>query len=279
MKLSFSQNWILAALVAAIPAVVLAASPASAPKKEPPAKSVDLFIGMDSGEVEAVLIPKDSTGGTIMIKNKTDKPLSVKIPAAFAGVPILAQIGMGGGMGGGGMGGGGMGGMGGGGGMQGMGGGMMGGGGMGGGGMGGGGMGGMFNIAPDKVQKVKIAAVCLDHGKADPNPRVPYKPVPIDSYAKDPAVAELLVLMCQGKIDQHSAQAAAWHIQNGLSWEELANKVGIKHIDGRKEPYFVGAHLERAFVATRVAKEQAEKTAKEKERSESQTYKELTGQK
>jgi hypothetical protein len=276
MKLSFSQNWWLATLVVAIPAVVLAASPASAPKKEPPAKAVDLFIGMDSGEVEAVLIPKDSTGGTIMIKNKTDKPLSVKIPAAFAGVPILAQLGGGGGIGGGGMGGGGMGGMGGGGG-QGMGGGMMGGGGMG--GMGGGGMGGMFNIAPDKVQKVKITAVCLDHGKADPNPRIPYKPVPIDSYAKDPAVAELLVLMLQGKIDQHSAQAAAWHIQNGLSWEELANKVGVKHIDGRKEPYFVAAQLERAFAATRVAKEQAEKTAKEKERSDSQTYKELTGQK
>ncbi len=281
MKMSLSQNWWFAVLAVAIPAVVLAASPTSTSKKEPPAKSVDLFVGMDSGEVEAVLIPKDSTGGTIMIKNKTDKPLTVKIPAAFAGVPILAQMG---GMGGGGMGGGGMGGMGGGGGgMQGMGGGMggggMGGGGMGGGGMGGGGMGGMFNIAPDKVQKVKITAVCLDHGKADPNPRVPYKPVPIGDYAKDPAVAELLTLMLQGKIDQHSAQAAVWHIQNGLSWEELANKVGIKHIDGRKEPYFVAAQLERAFVAARVAKEQAEKTAKDKARSESQTYKELTGQK
>jgi len=87
------------------------------------------------------------------------------------------------------------------------------------------------------------------------------------------------VLMLQGRIDQHSAQAAAWHIQNGLSWEELANKVGVKHIDGRKEPYFVAAQLERAFAATRVAKEQAEKTAKDKERTESQTYKELTGQK
>jgi hypothetical protein len=279
MKLSFSRNWWPAVLAVAIPAVVLAAGPASSPKKDkgPPAKEVDLFIGMDTGEVEAVLIPKDSTGGTIMIKNKTDQPLTVKMPAALAGVPILAQLGGAGGIGGGGMGGGGLGGggMGGGGGMQGMGGGMMGG--MG--GMGGGMGGGMFNIAPEKVQKVKIAAVCLDHGKADPNPRVPYKPVPIDSYAKDPAVAELLVLMCQGKIDQHSAQAAAWHIQNGLSWEELANKVGIKHIDGRKEPYFVAAQLERAFVAARFAKEQAEKTSKDKERSQSQTYKELTGQK
>jgi hypothetical protein len=173
-------------------------------------------------------------------------------------VPILAQRrgGGGGGMGAMGGGGGGMGG----GGMQGMGGGMMGGmGGMGGGmgGMGGGG--GMFNIAPDKVQKVKIGTVCLDHGLTDPNPRVPYKPVPIESYAKDPAIAELVKLMCSGRIDQHSAQAAAWHIQNGLSWQELANKIGIKHIDGRKEPYFTAAQLERAFMATKVVRELVEK--------------------
>src|SRR5205823_6198253 len=156
----------------------------------------------------------------------------VNMPEAFAGVPILAQRG-GGAMGGMGGRGGGMGG-----GMQGMGGGMMGG--MGGGmsgGMGGGmgGMGGMMSIAPDTVQKIKIATVCLDHGLADPSPRVQYKPIPIDSYAKDPAIAELVTLMCHGQIDQHSAQAAAWHIQNGLSWDELANKVGVTHINGTKE--------------------------------------------
>ena len=47
------------------------------------------------------------------------------------------------------------------------------------------GMGGMFNVAPDKVQKLKITTVCLDHGKTEPNPRVPFKPVPIESCAKD----------------------------------------------------------------------------------------------
>jgi hypothetical protein len=168
-----------------------------------------------------------------------------------------------GGMGG--MGGGRNGGMGGMGGMQGMGGGMMGGMGMGGMGMGGMGMGmgGMMNIAPDKVQKIKIAAVCLDHGKADPSPRVPYKPIPLESYAKDPAVVEVVKLMCAGQLDQHSAQAAAWHLQNGLTWDELARKIGVKHIDGRTEPYFTSAQLQRALAGTRVAKDLAEKTPKE----------------
>ena len=256
----YKSVWCLAVAVA-LPILAWAAGPEKAPKNEPPAKEVELFAGMKSGEIEAVLIYKDATQGSINIKNKTGQPLAIKLPEAFAGVPILAQRGGGGGGGnaggllGGGGGGGGSGG------AQGMGGGMMGGGG----GMMGGGMGGgMFNVGPEKVQKVKIAAVCLDHGLRDPHPRIPYKPIPIESYAKDPAIPELIKLMLQGTIDQHSAQAAAWHIQNGLSWDELANKVGVKHIDGRKEPYFLPTHLERAFVATRAAQEQVEKANKAK---------------
>jgi hypothetical protein len=135
--------------------------------------------------------------------------------------------------------------------------------------MGGGMGGGMFNVAPDKVQKIKIATVCLDHGLTDPSPRVPYKPVPIASYAKDPAISQLVMLLCAGQIDQHSAQAAAWHIQNGLSWAELSNKVGIKHINGSKEPYFTADQLQRAFAAARVSKELAEKAARDKPESKS----------
>jgi hypothetical protein len=263
MKRSNVGRWFCAAVLMAVPVALMAATPASR-KDESPAKTVEMFAGMDAGEVEVVMIMKDSKEGTVMVKNKTDKPLTVKLPAAFAGVPILAQRG-GGGLGGAGGGMGGMGGGGGGGGgMQGMGGGMMGGGMMGGGMMGGGGMGGgMFNIAPDKVQKIKIATVCLDHGLDDPSPRVPYKPIPIDSYAKDPAVAYVLKLMLSGQIDQHSAQAAAWHIQNGLSWDELAKKVGYKHRNGRKDPYFQSAHLERALRATQFAQDMVEKEGKD----------------
>ena len=261
MTLHSWKNALCFGLILASASAAIAASPATKKDAEP-AKTVDLFAGIDAGDLEAVLIQKDSTEGTLMLKNKSGQPLTIKVPGALAGVPILAQRGGRGGAGGG------MGGMGGGmggGGMQGMGGGMMGGG-MGGGmgGMGGGMGGGMFNVAPDKVQKVKVASVCLDHGLDEPNVKVPYKPVPLDSYAKDPAIEQLVKMMCAGMIDQHSAQAAAWNIQNGLSWEFLANKVGVKHIDGRKEPYFTAAHLERAFVAVKLAKEQAEKDSKEK---------------
>jgi hypothetical protein len=82
-------------------------------------------------------------------------------------------------------------------------------------------------------------------------------------------VTEVIKLMCRGQVDQHSAQAAAWHLQNGLSWPELANKVGIKHIDGRKEPYFTAAQLQRAVAAAQIAKKRVEQAAAESASSKS----------
>jgi hypothetical protein len=66
--------------------------------------------------------------------------------------------------------------------------------------------------------------------------------------------------MIAGKLDQHSAQAAVWHLQNGLSWDELAKKVGVKHLNGSVEPYFTAAHLQRALAAARMADRLAEKS-------------------
>jgi hypothetical protein len=107
---------------------IWAATPKRPSHDHAPARAVDVFEGTASGELDVVLHQRDSTSGIITVKNQTDQPLTVKLPEAFAGVPILAQRrggGGGGGNGGNGGMGGGMGGMGGG--MQSMGGGMMGG--------------------------------------------------------------------------------------------------------------------------------------------------------
>ncbi|RMF86799.1 MAG: hypothetical protein D6741_21435, partial [Planctomycetota bacterium] len=92
-----------------------------APKNSPaPEAAVDMFKAIEAGQIEVQLIPKDSTECRVIVKNKTDKPLTVGLPQAFAGVPVLAQAGLGGlggelgGYGGGGYGGGGYGGRGGG---------------------------------------------------------------------------------------------------------------------------------------------------------------------
>lgn len=213
-------------------------------------ETVEMFAAMKSGDIEVQLIFKDAKSGNVIITNKTKKPLSVKLPEAFAGVH--AQFG-GGGLGGGGMGGmggGGMGGMGGGGmgGGQGMGGGMggMGGGmgGMGGGGMGGGG--GFFNVAPDRPGKIKVAAVCLEHGKKDPNPRMRYEIRPIESFTDKPEIVELCKMVGRGEIPQNAAQAAAWHMANGLSWQELLHKDRVRHLNGTSEKYFTFSEIQLA---------------------------------
>lgn len=208
---------------------------AAAPKPTP--LEVEFFEAMENGQIEASIRTQSSLDSRITIKNKTDVPLDVKLPTAFAGVPILAQTGStsslaaahsrmsgaamrGPPVGSGGGGGGGGGNTSGGGGQQ-VGGGMSGGsssrssGGSG---------GGMFSIAPDKTVRQDVKTVCLEHGKKEPNVRMKYKIVPLESVTDKKEVHLLCALVSQGKVDQQSAQAAVWHYNNGMTWDELANK-------------------------------------------------------
>ncbi len=227
-----------------------AAAPIRKPNPfNPSDRTVDVFKAMEEGEVDVKFIPKDAKEAVLLIENKTDKPLNVKFPEAFAGVPVLAQFGGGGGGLGGGGGGGGFGG-----GGQGVGGGM-GGGGMGGGGMGGGG--GMFNVAPDKVGKLKVKSVCLEHGKPDPNPRMKYTIKPITALTDKPEVIEVCKMLVRGELDQASAQAAAWHMQDGLSWQQLLAKEKVHLSNGYVEMYFNRGNIALAIKAASVAADRA----------------------
>lgn len=218
----------------------------------PSDETVDMFSAVEKGQIDVKLIPKDSTQARVLIENKTDKPLNVKLPSAFAGVPVLAQRGGMGGMGGGGGGGGGRGGGrntgGGGNANQGL------GGGMGGGGMGGG---GFFNIAPEKVGQLKVATVCLDHGKSEPRAAVPYEIRPIESYTDKVGVQELCAMLGSGQLNQRAAQAAAWHLNSDMSWEELAVK-RLRFANGSSQPYFTRQEIQAAMQIAATAVKAAE---------------------
>lgn len=203
--------------------------------KAPP-QTIELFAGMKSGDIDVKLIAKSDREAQLIVKNKTKQPVTIQLPKAFAASPTLGQLGVGGGGGGGnrnsggnnnnqnqsiGGGGGGLGG--------------------GGGGFGGGG----FNIAPEAIGKVKLDVVCLEHGKKDPNARIPYEIKPIEDFTSDARVQEVLVMLGEGKLPQRAAQAAAWHYTNDMSWEELAAKQ-IKHIGKPGEPYFSRQDLQAA---------------------------------
>jgi len=215
--------------------------------------TVEMFEGIESGQIDVTIIPKDSTESNVLIENKSDKPLNVKLPDAFAGVPVLAQLG-GGGFGGGGLGGGGFGG-----GGQGVGGGF-GGGGLGGGGLGGGGGMGMFNVPPEKVGKMKVITVCLEHGKPEPRPAMKYKIVPIAEFTDQPAVHELCRMLATGRINQRAAQVAAWHLNDGMSLQELAAK-RIERANGASYPYFSPQELRAGVQIVAMAQKMAEERA------------------
>ena len=83
--------------------VCLLSSPTMLPADEaakeqaPSASIVELFQAIDQGDIEAKFIAKSSKKARLILKNTSDRPLRLELPEAFAGVPVLAQFGAGGG--------------------------------------------------------------------------------------------------------------------------------------------------------------------------------------
>lgn len=230
---------------------------------------VGLFDAIEQGLIEAKIVAKSSLDGRVTVRSKSKVPLQIQLPAAFAAVPLHQFEDMMGGLDGGGMDAGGAGGGrggsddggGGGGGNQSSGGGF--GGGMGGmsGGMGGGG--GMWNIAPERMVRRDVKMVCLEHGKKEPRRHIPYELRPIETVTDKPEVQMLCSLVGSGAVHQKSAQAAVWHYNNDMSWEELANKRIKERIDSPMTvPYFTSQQM---FYAMNLGKKIEEKLAKENE--------------
>ena len=215
----------LAFVVVLVPTIALAAD-RKASKASPAGEPVEMFRAIESGQIAVRLIPKDYTQATLFVTNKTKQPLSVQLPAAFAGVPALAQWGQfappqnqqnqqpadqnasqrlglmadpfaamqqGQGQNRGNQRNG----------QQQM-------------------RRGLFNIPPEAVGKIKLTALCLDHGKPNPRPAIPYEVRPLESVTTDATVTELCSLLGRKEITRQVAQLGAWHLMNGLSWEKLA---------------------------------------------------------
>ena len=243
-----------------LPAALMAADRASR-KPLPAGEPVEVFSGIEKGQIEVRLIPRDSTKANLMIRNKTDKPLNVVLPHAFAGVPVLAQIPNG----------------------------LIGnnrigndrrapqmlGVGPGGNNPWGPGQrnlgipnpggpnlppGFLFNVAPEKVGKLKLTGVCLEHGKPNPRPKFKYQIKPIRSVTDKSGVAELCEMLGRGEIGQRVAQLAAWHLNNDLSWQRLANMRTSSRVASR--PIYTSQELLAGKKAAEMATKLAEKNRK-----------------
>lgn len=226
-------------------------------------KHIELFSAMDQGKIDAKLIARNSMNSTITIKNKTDEPLIIDMPAAFAGVPVTAQfedrtaIALGLGMGAG----------------HAMGEAMMSGsqsnsqsvgGGSGGrsGSGGGSGAGGGWFVAPEKTLHHKVKTVCLEHGKDEPAISIRYKLVPIDRYTNNKTTQVLCEMLNDDKADQYAIQAAVWNTENKISFNELAAKRTTLEGTARQVNFFSSRQMNNAGNVLIKAKEEADRRQK-----------------
>ena len=209
----------------------------AAPKHE----AVDLFAAQQSGELEIEFIARDEHHGRLLVTNHSDRPLSVRLPEAFAAAPVLAQFGnnnrpanaannpqtpqsVGTGV-------------------------MPGGGNRNvnffnnpGGGNRNNGLQGIFNVAPEKTVTLRLDTLCLEHGKPTPRPTHKYEVKPLETVNSQPAVRELLKLYAGGGHDRQVAQAAVWHLANDVRWQDLAAK-RRQHANNTSEPFFTPREL------------------------------------
>jgi len=273
-------------LAIAIPAELVAAEklkssfkkPVKNPKFEPAAPQVDLFEAVDRGHVTVRLIPKSAKGGRVLIENKTDKPLTVKIPEAVAGVSIHSQIAnvQGGNQGqvlfgldkvgagneqgpqqlGGGIGpalgkdqpagnnpgfGPGQ-------------------------GIGGQGIGqGLFSVPAGTVISLQFNSVCLEHGKPEPTSNSKYTLIPVSRISRDPVLYQLLVVVGAGKVDKQAAQVAAWHLANRMSFQELSVVTNTTVGSLTQTPDFTLDQITKAEQLVARARERTDELSREEE--------------
>jgi hypothetical protein len=241
------------------------------PTLNPDAPVVELFEGIDKDQFEARLVAQNAHDGKIFITNKTDKALTVAVPKGLVGVQILAQapnnqfnqIGMGNGMG-----------IGMNNGMQGQNGaaqsvggnaGIMGQNGQQNGAQNGnngfnqgnnqfpGGF--MFSIPPEKTVQLAFNSVCLNYGRREPHAGMKYKLAKAESVTTDPVLLQLLEDYSP-RTARDAQQAAAWHLANGLTWEQIAQLMDEK-IPGNPTPYFSAQQIQ----AAKTLVEKSEKSA------------------
>lgn len=245
---------------------------------------VELFDGIDAGQFQVKMSALNANEANVFIKNTTDAPLTVAVPKAAVGVPILPQLfgqqgnvfgnnqnqnqgldpnsGLAAGLGQLGVQ------------SQSVGGqfqpfgnnqqGFPNGSGL---GNGNGNLpnigNGFFSIPPEKTVQIKMRTVCLNYGLPDPNPGITYELRRLESEITDPVLCELLQRYTP-RIDQDAMQAAAWHLANNLTWKQ------IEHLSDNEVSALAGGRMftPRNVKAAQSLVKIAEEAAKDRPKAE-----------
>lgn len=262
-----SRRW--SAFVALLAVVLTAGNtgPIRQLSLDPEARVVDMFDGEKEGQLGLRMVAQSPKSGLVFVTNRSPESLTVAVPKAVVGIHILPQFGQGQGLGnqnGFGQG-------------NGLGNNQAGGGG----GLGqdtGGTLGpmgnnqgflgqnganglnsagsGFFSILPGKTVQLQLRSVCLSYGRPDPMPAMKYKLVRVEDQVSNPALQELLAGINE-RSDRDAVQAAAWHLANGLSWEQIAN-LSNQRLPGVFTPMFTAGEIRKGRTLVETAKEVAE---------------------
>ncbi len=110
-----------------------------------------------------------------------------------------------------------------------------------------------FTVVAGKTVAIRVPTVCLEYGRREPMPRMPYRLEPLSKASQDPRVALILGGLASGQLTQKVAQAAAWHLSSGRTWDQLAAEV-IDRAGGDPDlPVFSRAELAAAKRAVEIA--------------------------
>lgn len=229
-------------------------------EKEASPPIVDLFVGMKAGNIDAKVFPRSEKHVNLLLENKTSAPILVSVPAALGVVPVMAQFDQfpwppgdqnqrqqpqnvvagpqwQGGRNGANQGPGNPWNV----------------------------PGALFSVPPENTIKVGLTGMCLNHGQPSPRPKMPYELRPIHEVAIRPEVAALCTMLGKGDVDQPTAQLAAWHFQNKMSWDDLG-AISKKTAIGPRAKYTpaqIQAAKATASAAEKLAKEMQSPQASE----------------
>ena len=95
---------------------------------------------------------------------------------------------------------------------------------------------------------------------------------PIESMSKDKKIHEMCRMMANDEITPNIAQAAAWNVANGLSWEFLLTKNRVELMGGYFERYFSRRELEIAQQVVAESAARAKQRKSEKKDGDKEDY-------
>jgi hypothetical protein len=115
---------------------------------------------------------------------------------------------------------------------------------------------GFATIPAGKSIRLAMRTVCLHYGRPEPTVKMTYRLQPVAEFSDSPVLAELLENYSP-RTDRDAMQAAAWHVSNVLTWDQV-QQLPDRRAPGSGRRYFAQQTVDDA----RSLVQQAEVAAK-----------------